>query len=273
MDMAATQAYVEAGETLVEDISSQVPDQLTDDTNKTEDDARPTCGKCQLPVSLENTVFKSLNQKNIVCKGCHAASVMMSRHFTSMPKAWQKLTDEEQVNFFRRVLSKKQGEDGPLRFKVLRTELKDVLVKKTVEEKKKGFNGEFLPLETYRLRGFNCDKIEKLAEKEEHPILGDTYRIDIKHISEDFIEQDIEESLTEVEKHVKRTHRPEHMQPKKKAKAAPKRKGKGRGKGQNEDIDDQDEEPKEEEIPPTQPDPVFVDLLDLESDSEVEVTC
>ena len=272
--MADTQPYGEGGDTLTEEPESQVEKAIENEMQAAED-KMATCGKCKMPVSLENTVFKSLAQKSVTCKGCHSVSVMMSRHFTSMPPAWQSLTDEEQVNFFRRVLAKKQSEDGPLRFKILRTELKDVLIKKTVDEKRKGFNGEFLPLETYRLRGFNVAKIEELAEKEDHPILGPTFRVDIKHIGQDFIEQSVEEALTVVEKQVKRNHRPEHMRPQKKAKAkpAPKRKGKGKGKG-DQDEDDQDKQPKEEEeIPATQPDPVFIDLMELESDSDLEVTC
>ena len=167
----------------------------------------------------------------------------------------------------------KETASGHLKYKVLRNELKDVLVKKTVEEKKRGYTGEFLPLETYRLRGFDVKKIEELAQKEVHPILGDTYRIDIKRFSEDFIEQSIEESLTQVEKTVKRNQLPEHMrpQPKKKAKAAPKKKGQGKDP-EGEAVEEEKEKDEEEENKPA-PDPVFVDLMAMESDSDVEVTC
>eukprot|EP00913_Durusdinium_trenchii_P034534 g32307.t1 len=205
------------------DLSSQMVE-----GNERDDDASKAllCGKCKLPVSLENTVMKSLNQKSVTCKGCHAASVMMSRHFKTMPPAWDSLTDTERVNFFRAILAKKDTEEGPLKFKVLRTELKDVLVRKTVTENKRSVSGEFLPLETYRLRGFDTQRIQDLAEKEVHPILGDTYRVDIKTLSEAFIEQDIEESLTQVEKSVKRNHLPEHMRPQPKKKAKAKKTGK-----------------------------------------------
>ena len=265
MSLAETQLYANGGDTMV-DLSSQ-----TD--AKDEPPNTPICGKCQLPVTLENTVLKSLNQKSVTCKACHASSTMMSRHFTSMPPAWDQLSDEERVNFFRSIISKKETASGHLKYKVLRNELKDVLVKKTVEEKKRGYTGEFLPLETYRLRGFDVKKIEELAQKEVHPILGDTYRIDIKRFSEDFIEQSIEESLTQVEKTVKRNQLPEHMrpQPKKKAKAAPKKKGQGKDP-EGEAVEEEKEKDEEEENKPA-PDPVFVDLMAMESDSDVEVTC
>lgn len=260
IDTAETQAYGNGGQTMI-DLSSQMVE-----GNERDDDASKAllCGKCKLPVSLENTVMKSLNQKSVTCKGCHAASVMMSRHFKTMPPAWDSLTDTERVNFFRAILAKKDTEEGPLKFKVLRTELKDVLVRKTVTENKRSVSGEFLPLETYRLRGFDTQRIQDLAEKEVHPILGDTYRVDIKTLSEAFIEQDIEESLTQVEKSVKRNHLPEHMRPQPKKKAKAKKTGK---------ETQEDEGNVEEEGDKKDPDPIFVDLMDMESDSDIEVTC
>ena len=131
------------------------------------------CPKCQLPINAENSVAKYIakgdsSQSSFLCKSCHSTDVMCSRHFSEMPSGWNNLSDEEQVSFYRRVLAEKQR--GPLRFKVLRTELKDTLVKKKIEETRKGSKGKFEPLETYRLRGYDIEKIQELAEMETHPI-------------------------------------------------------------------------------------------------------
>lgn len=233
------------------------------------------CPKCQLPINAENSVAKYIakgdsSQSSFLCKSCHSTDVMCSRHFSEMPSGWNNLSDEEQVSFYRRVLAEKQR--GPLRFKVLRTELKDTLVKKKIEETRKGSKGKFEPLETYRLRGYDIEKIQELAEMETHPILGPTYRVDINHVCTESIEQTVEEAINAVDRKVLREKLPEHMIPKPKPKPAPTKKGRGKGKGEPEEHneDEKKEEAVEEavEIPP---DPIFVDLMDMDSCSDAEI--
>lgn len=215
------------------------------------------CSKCHFAITPENMVAKSVRSQVLLRKGCHSTSVMMSRHFDEMPAAWDRFDEQEQVDFYRKILTKKN--EGPLRFKVLRTELRDSLVKKVMEEKKKGFVGKFLPLESYRLQGFDCKRIEDMAERQEHPILGTTFRVDIHHISQDTIEQDVEESIRSVDKRVKRERLPQEP----KAKAAKK------GKKKNADEKENNED---DPIPPAQKDPILVDLMEMDEDSDIEVT-
>ena len=203
--------------------------------------------------------------QTFLCKGCHATDVMIGRHFGKLPSVWDRLTEEEQVQFYRQVLTRKEA--GPLRFKTLRTDLKEALVRRSIEETRTGWKGQYEPLEAYRLRGYDTEKIKNLADKQVHPILGDTYRVDINTFSRESIEQDIEELLNQVDKKVQRSKMPNHMREKPKAKAKGKNK---KGKTNEPEVD---EEQKEDEAPPQEPDPVFVDLACMESDDEVVVSC
>ena len=91
--------------------------------------------------------------------------------------------------------------------------------------------------------------------------------MDINTFSRESIEQDIEELLNQVDKKVQRSKMPDHMREKPKAKA------KGKSKKGKTNEPEVDEEQKEDEAPPQEPDPVFVDLACMESDDEVVVSC
>lgn len=214
----------------------------------------PRCQKCDTVVSADDIVVKHVTkgvQKKVLCKSCHAVQTMMARSFEEMPAGWDDLSHEDSVEFYKTMLQKKA--EGPLRFQVLRAEMKAVLINRTLQETKKGFNGEFQPLSFWSQRGYDTQRIQEKAEKMDHDVLGPTYRVDIFHVSSETIKQRVEEALLKVDKTVKRKRIP-------KAKANNKRRKKGENK-ENEPI---------ENIEPVDPD--LMDLVDLESDDSCVVS-
>lgn len=221
------------------------PDQADEDSTNTD----PRCQKCDSPVQADQLVIKHVTKiphNKVLCRSCHAVQTMMARSLEGLPAGWDQLSEEESISFYKNMLQKKG--DGPLRFQLLRAEMKAALIHRSMEETKKGFNGEFHPLGYWEKRGYDTSLIQQRAET--IPVLGQTYRVDIFHVSTDTINQRVEEALQLVDKSVKRKRVP-------KAKASSKRRNKG-------------EEPQEpaEQVPV---DPILLDLVDLESDDEVLV--
>ncbi|CAK8986046.1 Uncharacterized protein SCF082_LOCUS385 [Durusdinium trenchii] len=212
--MADAVAETMAVEEDFQTVPAQIPDPL-------EDSEGPRCQKCDTPVEADQMVLKHLTKgprNKVLCKSCRAVQTMMARSFDGMPAGWDTLSHEESVNFYKAMLEKKG--DGPLRFQLLRAEMKACLVHRHMEETKRGFNGEFHPLGYWQQRGYDVTKIEALAESMEHPVLGRTYRVDIFHVSTDTIFQKVEEALQLVDKAAKRKRIP-------KAKAKSNKRNKG----------------------------------------------
>lgn len=192
----------------------------------------------------------SLNaQKRPLCKSCHSVTMMLQRNFDGMPDGWENLSNEDTIEFYKKMLAHKT--DGPLRFQALRTEIKNLLISRQLDETRHGFNGQFHPLSYWEKQGYDVDMIKNKAEQMDHPVLGKTYRVDIFHVSHEHIAQKVEEAIRQVDKTVKRK-----KIPKAKAKNSAK-KSKG--------------EPAEEADPAPVVDQDLVDLVDLESaDDSVE---
>lgn len=215
-----------------------------------EGDAAPKCIKCQSPLLPDQMVLKHLSfgpHKRPLCKSCHSVSCMIQRNFDGMPDGWECLSTEETVDFYKKMLQHKN--EGPLRFAALRTEIKNTLVSRQLEETRRGYQGEFHPLSYWEKKGYDTDMIKLKAEKMIHPVLGDCFRVDIFHVSSESIAQKVEEAIRCVDRTVKRKRIP-----KAKAKGSAKKK-----KGEKEDVEE-----------PAEVDQDLVDLIDLESDVSVE---
>ena len=207
----------------------------------------PLCGKCKTIVEPEDMVVKHVSMRpsqKVLRKSCHSVSVMMTRNLVAMPEGWSDLSIDQVQDFYKKMLSYKH--DGVLRFNILRTEMKNALISRKVEETRRGFNGEFHPLGYWAKKGYDADLIQQKAEKMDHPVMGTTYRVDVFHVSSDSIEQNVEEAIRSVDKNVKRKKIP-------KAKASNKK-----SKGEKKD---------EAEEPPVPVDPNLIDLVDLESEA------
>ena len=62
-----------------------------------------------------------------------------------------------------------------------------------------GERGEYQPLSYWELKGYDVDRIKALAKHKLHPILGDTYKIDISHEDTEFQRKLQEERLHNME--------------------------------------------------------------------------
>eukprot|EP00435_Cladocopium_sp_Y103_P020811 s3561_g5.t1 len=61
------------------------------------------------------------------------------------------------------------------------------------------FTYKFSKFQTPPKKGFDADLIRQPAEKETHPILGDTFRLDVHNVSDEVLHATAERRLTELE--------------------------------------------------------------------------
>jgi hypothetical protein len=67
-----------------------------------------------------------------------------------------------------------------------------------IEQETTRFGGEYLPLSVYKARGFDVDDIaDKCKDTESHPVLGTCYRVNVRGVFSDTIEQMVREELNE----------------------------------------------------------------------------
>lgn len=201
------------------------------------------CDKCQYPVDVMDMSART-HANYVVRKNCHNVD---RKHLVQLPQQWDLMNSQEQTTFFQNCL-KLKDESGVLRYKNVRSELKNALVSKSMEIFSRGAKGEFQPLSYWAKQGYDCDLIQKKAPNIKHPVLGDTYRVDIFVVSTERVNQEIGETLVNCTRQVKRKSAAE-------PKAASSQKAL---KGEN-------PEPTEEEKKTKQ---IIIDLDGLESDSE-----
>lgn len=78
--------------------------------------------------------------------------------------------------------------------------------------------GGYQPLSYWANLGYDTDKIEECAPREEHDFLGTTYLVPIKHTSVAEKKKRVEQTLVECERNVKKRKDPELALPKPKTK-------------------------------------------------------
>lgn len=232
---------------------SMVPTQPADslDMQLASDLGGVICNKCQYPVDVMDMSART-SANCVVCKNCHNVDTMLRKHLVQLPQQWDLMNSQEQTTFFQKCL-KLKDESGVLRYKNVRSELKSALVTKSMEIFSRGAKGEFQPLSYWGKQGYDCDLIKQKAPKMEHPVLGDTYRVDIFSVSTERVDQEIEETLLNCTRQVKR-----------KSAAEPKASSSKKALKDGTPVDPP-AEPTEEEKKTKQ---IIIDLEDLESDSD-----
>lgn len=218
------------------------------------------CQKCKQEITdLEQVAaVKHVSQsKKVLCKGCHNVQRMLFKHGVGQ-EVFEGMSSGEQTSFFQRCL-KARNENGVLKYKLVRSELKDSMVKRSVETFSQGTLGKFQPIDYYEKKGYDTDRIKRLAPSVEHPVLGTTYRVDIAQISWSQAEEQAEQTLIEAERKVirKRTAQEEL------AAAAPKR---GKGKKANQQDDSKQEDVKELTDEQKAEEAILIDLIDMDAD-------
>ena len=110
------------------------------------------------------------------------------------------LNESAAVTFFVDAKNERaNGMEGRLCYAQARALLVQKMVESTAHVEKDGSEGAFQPLSHWMLQGYDCDRIEQLAERREHPILGPTFRVDIDKMSKEQIRTIVEERLLNIE--------------------------------------------------------------------------
>jgi len=127
------------------------------------------------------------------CKSCRSKRVLLTRMFGKWPiDAFNSIHKELQTQFWQ------ADPETTARKDLFITLTKTVTTAKT-HYSDKGEKGEYLPLSVYATRGFNTgDIIAKCTDFEDHPILGRTYRVDIKQQSTGDMEKAVRQELLEL---------------------------------------------------------------------------
>ena len=160
------------------------------------------CCKCGHPLTMENLAMpKSARSQQGICKACVAVTKMLQRNLGEIPEM---LDAAEQQGFFKRCLELRGSDGNPLRYKQVRTELKQNMVLRTTHTHVENSGGTFQPLSWYEKQGYNTDFIESRAECRENPVLGPCYFVPLLSINESKAREKVEETLVQMERQVKR---------------------------------------------------------------------
>ena len=160
----------------------------------------PTCKKCGQICTLERAVNKNKGEpkNNVICKGCNAATTMLSRHLGTWPvPAFSGLSPDQQLSFWKSCNEIIQRQ-GKLDYGSIKASLSITLQERQIELAKASFTNEFLPVSVWVQRGFKEEDVVK-GEHETHPFLGDTYALNLKTVSKEFVREKVEAMLTNFE--------------------------------------------------------------------------
>ena len=158
------------------------------------------CAKCKGKGKQDEMIERSSFRLELrfVCKPCHAVVAQCQRKGLQLGSLLN--TEVALVNFFSEAaLERKNAEEGRLNFQRLRTLLTKSMVEEVRHTYKDAQGGEFLPLSVYELRGFDTAAIEANCPREEHPVLGATYKLDIHSQSADTLWIQAEKKIAEME--------------------------------------------------------------------------
>jgi len=161
------------------------PGQVTEtDTEAKNAGEEQTCQKCEgaFPKDGYND-----------CKSCRSKRVLLTRMFGNWPIAqFNSLDKELQTQFWQ------TNPETSARKDLFITLTKTVTTAK-IQYLDKGEKGKYLPLSAYAAKGFNTEDIqEKCTDFEDHPILGMTYKVDIKCESKGEIEETVRKELLDL---------------------------------------------------------------------------
>ena len=217
------------------------------------------CCKCNFPLDVLDFSSRKVGKHGPTCKSCHNICCMLQKQMSHMPEEWDLMSPEEHVDFFQRC-NRLKDEKGLLKYVHVKAQLVDTLVTKELTKHKRSAVGEYQPLKYWTDRGYDSDIVKARAAKMEHPTLGvDVYRVDVFAISQEHIQEQIEEKIISCSRDVKKRHTP--------VDAAPKKRAKGKGKGKDADQGPPKPEPTQQEIE----EKALLKSLVIDSDSDIEI--
>ena len=173
----------------------------------------PVCRKCQMPCTVTALVNKSKGEprNHVVCKGCNSAATMLSRNLGTWPvPSFKGLSQDQQIAFWKSCndIIQKQGR---LDYGSIRASLMITLEKKQYEIAKAEFTSKFLPLSVWIQKGYQEEDIRK-GEKEDHPLLGETFAIPLKTVSKAYVAEKVENMIASFEGQVRKRKAECHLQ-------------------------------------------------------------
>ena len=150
----------------------------------------PHCIKCKRPVDVLRAQLQNKGAGLWRCASCNTKAVQLTRIFGRWPpRSFQSLPSDFQEKFWRELDGKSGGA-------ALEQHVIDTLTIKRIEEEQCSTGGEYLPLSVWKQRGFDPEAIQRQCrDTEMHPVLGLTYRVNIKAVYSKAIERIIREEL------------------------------------------------------------------------------
>ena len=138
------------------------------------------CNKCGGPSHVKE-----------ICSRCNTKRAILSRMFGQWPiPSFTKLDKEQQMEFWK--------EDGRTATGIV-TDLTKSITKQRVQVRNDIVSGKYLPLKVYESMGYNILDIEQnCVDKEEHEVLGTTYRVAIHEVSAGDVFKQVEEELMDL---------------------------------------------------------------------------
>ena len=166
-----------------------------------------TCRRCTLEVQKGEAICTPKFREDLrwTCKSCHAVKGQLTRHGIELSSC---LSEDDIVVFYQDARAERLNSvDHRLSYSQARGVLKKSMIVSSSRVDKEGERGEYHPLSYWELQGYNTARIEELADSRTHPILGETYRVDITSKSTEFITKVVEERLLRMESELQQRQR------------------------------------------------------------------
>ena len=180
-----------------------------------------TCRLCKASVPTDDAIHK--NGQAWHCKQCKCLDTMLRRNQSPWPSPeFMECSPEEQADFFKKNAQVNDC-SGRLQWKVVKCSLIEVISKRRREQFSTEIRGRFLPLSVWEKKGYDVDVTQSQAEEELHPVLGRTFRLNLKEVNYKDITEKVTEDVLSRERQVR---------------ANAKSKAKGKKKGGQGDGDD-----------------------------------
>ena len=132
------------------------------------------CRRCTSSVQRDEAICTPKFREDLrwTCKSCHAVKGQLARHGIELSSCLTE--DDVVVAFYQDSRAERMNSvDKRLSFSQARGVLKKNMIHSSSRVDREGECGEYHPLAYWELRGYNNARIEELADRRTHPILGD----------------------------------------------------------------------------------------------------
>ena len=167
------------------------------------EEINPLCTKCGYPTEVLNAVMKTKasaeQHAKYVCRPCNAVTTMVFRHLRQEGPLRLASWDDAQVQEFYRRAHEGLGNDGRMKWTMVRDCIKKSMVKRVTVATEKKMNAEFKPLGVWEKLGYDVEMITAYNKTEWNPAAGMCYAVPLKSISWKRTEEEVEEQILKYE--------------------------------------------------------------------------